>query len=114
MSMSARIKSTAGGDTQNPTVTSATTINVPSDTNFVVLSGSETCTSLVAASHTRNRIVWFYSSSGSTVLTNTDNATTAGTMDLGGSDITLGATDMICLLLRSDGTWVRATGVADN
>ena len=115
MSMSARIKSTAGGDTQNPTVASGTTIFVPDETNFVSLSGSATCTSLRAGNHTRNRLVWFMSASGSTVLSDNHSAGVAGTMDLGGGgDITLGETDVICLLLRGDGTWLRATGVANN
>lgn len=114
MSLWGRLRSTAGGDTSNPTITSAATVFIPDDTNIVVLSGTASVTSLQASPAARNRMVWFYSTSGTSTLTNTNDAATAGQMDLGGSNIALGATDMISLWLRPNGTWVRATPVADN
>lgn len=103
-----------GGDRTRYEVAVAATVNVPDDTNYVEFTGTDTVTALNASGSTRNRMVVFYSTSGTTTLTNTDSATTAGQMDLGGSNIALGATDAIILWLRSDGVWVRLTPVANN
>lgn len=105
-----RIKDLFGapGQRSGTTVAAATSVYVPDDMAWVPLTGSATITELLADVSSRRRIVFFIQSdSGSTVFTNTDGATTAGTMDLGGSDITLGQTDVLCLRLHIDGTWVR-------
>jgi hypothetical protein len=111
MSVWSRIKSIAGGDRVDATVVNPAdhTFNVPDSTNLVYLTGSDTgITALVANSATRNRIVYFVQDdTGSTVFTNTNGATVANTMDLGGSNITLGEHDVLGLLLKSDGTWLR-------
>jgi len=108
MSFWSRAKSTLGGDRERNTLTAAATLAVPDDTNYVALTGTASVTSLTAGSQTRNRLVYFYQSdSGSTTFTNTDGASTAGTMDLGGSNVVLGQTDVLAVFLREDGTWVR-------
>lgn len=112
MGMWARIKSIAGGDRTNYTLAAATTINVPDDSNLFYLTGTATCTALVANSATRNRIVTFVQSdSGTTTLTNTNDTATANLMDLGGSNLALGQTDSVDLLLRADGSWLRISSV---
>ena len=111
----ARAKHWFGGGSQPPTIASAATVYVPDNAGSVILTGAETITALNAAISTRgSRMLYLYSKDGNVVLTNTDGTTTAGQMDLGGSNITLGATDMIILYLRVDGVWVRATPVANN
>lgn len=114
MSSSARMKSTAGGDTLNTPLTAAATLYVPDDTNMVYLEGTDTVTALVADPRTRNRIVVFVQSdSGTTTFTNTNNPTATDLMDLGGSNVALAQTDALILLLKSDGTWLRLSA-ADN
>lgn len=111
----ARAKHWFGGGSKPPTVASAATVYVPDHAGGVLFTGAETITTLNAAVSTRgSRLVYFYSTNGSVVLTNTDDTTTAGKMDLGGSNITLGATDMVVLYLRSDGVWIRATDECNN
>lgn len=115
-----RVKSIVGGDSMiaGKTIAAGTTINVPSDLNWVNLTGTATVTSLTAAPQTRGRMVWFYQSdSGTTTLTNSPGTTTAGQMDLGGPDpdnLILGPSDVVALYLRPNGTWIRATPKADN
>lgn len=102
-----RIRSIIGGDFERNTVAAATTLGVPDDTNLIYLTGTATVTSLTASKSTRNRIVYFIQNdSGATTFTNTDGATVEGTMDLGGSNVTLGQDDVLCLILRSNGTWL--------
>jgi hypothetical protein len=105
-----RTKSTAGGRFTRTELTSAATLNVPDDMNLVLLTGTASVTALNAGLSTRNRIVTFVQhGTGSTTFTNTDGATAAGTMDLGGSNVVLGQTDILVLLLRANGTWLRIT-----
>lgn len=114
MSMWSRLKSIAGGDRDFYTLAVATTTNVPSSSNLFALTGTATVTSLLASANTRNRIVTFYQSdSGATTLTNTNGTSTAGQMDLGGSDIVLGQDDSVDLLLRPDGSWLRISSVSN-
>lgn len=108
MSMSSRLKSMAGGDTLGFTVAAATATTMPDSSNVIYLTGTATITSLNASNSTRNRICWFYQSdAGTTTFTNTNNTTTAGQMDLGGTNIAVGPTDVLVMLLRTDGSWVR-------
>lgn len=110
MAMWSRLKSIMGGDRTDYSIAAATTVNVPDSTNFVSLTGTATITTLNGDLTTRNRLVHFYQSdSGATTFTNTDSTTTAGQMDLGGSNITLGQTDFLTLWLRDDGVWVRVS-----
>lgn len=115
-----RLKSLVGGGTTFTTKTTAaaTTLNVPDDLSWVNLTGTATVTSLVAAAWMRGRMVWFYQSdTGTTTFTNSPGTTTANQMDLGGLDVSnaiLGPSDVLCLYLRADGTWIRVTPVTNN
>lgn len=104
-----RLKSLAGGkglsDTQK-TVASATSTAINDGENFLLISGSATITSLVAAQSTRDREVTFIgAASASVTFTNTTGTTTANQMDLGGTNITLAAGDLLQLILRANGVW---------
>lgn len=120
MSMWSRIRSYAGGSRKSTDLTvpgsqnDTIELNLPDTGNLFSLVGPEgiTVSKLHAGNTTRNRKVYLYqkydsSASPATTFTNTDGAAVAGEMDLGGSDITLDATDVLVLLLRTDGTWVR-------
>lgn len=120
MSMIARLKSLAGGEltAQKVTVPGASgdtvTLYIPDHVNLIALDGPQTMVvgSLLASTSTRNRKVFIYQRDdvddvGDTTFTNTDGASVAGQMDLGGSDVTLDAADVLVLLLRSDGTWLK-------
>jgi len=53
----------------------------------------------------RGRMLWFNNTGSQNVIfTNTDNTTTAGYMDLGGSNRTLGPSDVMCVYVRQDGS----------
>lgn len=59
-------------------------------------------------SWSRGRMLWFYNSgSQNVVFKNNDNTSTSGYMDLGGSDVTLGPTDVLCVYVRNDGSAIR-------
>ncbi len=120
MSMWSRVKSWAGGGrlyeyTINVADGGTGTMYLPDDSNVFTLVGPEGSvgiSKIFASGATRNRKVYLYqkydaSITPETVFTNTDGASVEGEMDLGGSDVTLGATDVLALLLRPDGTWVR-------
>lgn len=104
-----RVKSLHGGlGGFYNTLAAAATVNVPDGEDLFYLSGTDTVTALVASAATRGRIVTFIQgSSGTTTFTNTDDTTTANLMDLGGSNIALAATDVLCLYLTPTGSWVR-------
>lgn len=109
MSALARLKQTQGGNGGDiTTIASATTTVVPDEQADFIISGSATITSLQAALATRGRRVTFIGASGAAVVfTNSDDTTTANQMDLGGSDITLGANDVLELKLMAGGYWIR-------
>lgn len=113
MSWIARLKSLAGGagyPVSKLTLTAAATVNVPGFSNVFYMSGTDTITSLVGESSTRMREVTFIGSSGTTTFTNTNNPTTAGQIDLGGSNFALASTDVLRLILQPNGTWLRVAG----
>lgn len=106
MAFWARAKSILGGDRTVYTLTSGATLAVPDSSNYIELTGTATVTALNAAAHTRNRMVVFYSTSGTTTFTNTDGTTTAGQLDLNGANVNLAKGDILVLWLRTDGVWV--------
>jgi hypothetical protein len=104
----ARLKNIFGGQAQDVTLAAAATLDVPDHAGFVDLTGTATITALRAPAYSRRRVVFFrQSDSGTTTFTNTDDTTTANEMDLGGSNVALGQTDVICLRLLSNGSWLR-------
>lgn len=127
MSMWSRLRSWAGGYSRTPTINvpgvqgQTIVLNLPDHSNVFALTTSEEGVNigdLLAADNTRNRKVWLYmkptvDTNGYVTLVNTDNASVAGEMDLGGSDITLEESDAVCLLLRDNGTWLKLR-VTDN
>lgn len=117
MGLIARMKSVSGGRAAT-TIAAAATIGIPDDSDNIFLTGTATVTSLLATRGTYNRVVRFYQSdSGTTTFTNSPGTTTAGQMDLGAldqSNLALGPTDAIRLMLRIDGTWVRVSNPVNN
>lgn len=110
-----RVKSLFGaGSGIAKSVAAATTVYVPDGLAWINMTGTATITALQADVSSRGRLAYFYQSdSGATTFTNTDSTTTANQMDLGGSNITISATDVLVLYLRHDGVWVRV-GASDN
>jgi len=107
MSMWARLKSGAGGQ-KPPTVTAATAIEIDESHNSFYVDGTSTVTTINATKPIlEGREVTFYSTAGTPVFGNTDSTSTKGELDLGGSDITLDATDFLVVKQMSNGTWVR-------
>lgn len=74
------------------------------------ITGSATVTSLTLPSGIvqGGRIVVFYGGeSAAVVFTNTNDTTTAGQMDLGGANITISDQDVLVLMMKNNGTWIR-------
>lgn len=74
------------------------------------ITGSATVTSLTLPSGIvqGGRIVTFYGgASAAVVFTNTNDTTTAGQMDLGGANITIADQDVLMLMMKNNGTWIR-------
>ena len=92
------------GDTI-PTIASAATLVIPDNVTNMYVSGSTTVT-LLSSTFLPGRVIVIYGTGG-VVLTNTDDTTTLGQMDLGGSNLTLAASDIAALMQRNDGSWVR-------
>lgn len=113
MGMWDRVKGIIGGDSTiwSKTFASATTLNVPDDIFWMDLTGTATVSALVAADFTRGRLLILYQSdTGVTTLNNSPGTTTTDQMDLGSldnSNLVLSNTDLVCLRLRPDGSWIR-------
>lgn len=127
MSVQARVNEMFGGGGGSPTsvtVSSASQIIAIPDTGaWIELSNTTAGSITIGASNavfsipswSRNRTLWLYGSgTQDIVLTNTNGTTTAGYCDLGGSNITLGPTDVLCLRVRADGSLIRVMALTDN
>lgn len=112
MGLASKIKGLRGQVTA-PTLTTATTIVLPPEYDTVYLSGTATVTALLTDMIRKDREVTIRIASGTATMTNTNDATTAGEMDLGGSNLAMAANDVLKLMQQSTGAWVRS-GVADN
>lgn len=104
------MKAGQGGVNSFTAMDSAATLTLPDNSNLIVLSGNATVTSLLVNVLQPWREVTFVSALSTTVFTNTNDPTVAGTIDLGGSNFSLGVEDVLKLMLRPDGTWVRSGG----
>lgn len=106
--LAGRIKSVAGASLPSKnTLTAATTLYLPAGTNEFYLTGTATVTSLGGpTTEYLPREITLIGESGATTLTNTTGTTTAGQMDLGGSNIVISAKDVVKLRRRRDGTWL--------
>jgi len=109
----ARMKQTHGGTI--PTVTVAAAMNIPDHLSRVYVSGTDTVTSLCAEMPTiEGRQLVIIGSSGTATFTNTDDTTTKGQMDLGGSNRAVGTDDVLILTQRGNGTWLMTTALVNN
>lgn len=116
MSVTARLKSLVGSGSV-PTLTLAsgtTTINLPDETNNVVLNatGSVTIGTVNAQASSgqqinHGRVVIFTIATGSSTITFTNNSgtTTRGQFDLKGSNISAVARDIIVMRQKGNGAW---------
>lgn len=114
MSLAARMKSAIGSN-YGPvkSVAAAATLEVPLDANVFETTGTETVTSLDPITVMPGRKITIESASGTLTLTNTNDATAYGTMELGGSNVALAAGDIITLTQGDAGQW-KETSISDN
>lgn len=98
-----------------PTIASASSMELPDDANSIIVSGNATVTALSANSPIRSgRVVRLVgAASAAVIFTNTNDTVTKGQMDLGGANITLGATDVLQLEQQETGAWLRVS-LTDN
>lgn len=103
------MKSKSGG-IAIPTVASAATVLLSESNDVFLISGTTAITSLDATRIRPGRHVTFIGTDGTgNVFTNTNATTTAGQMDLGGSDITLTLDDVLVLVQLGNGAWRRVS-----
>lgn len=105
-----RLKSLAGTKEDGiATLAVAAALKLPADTNLIYLTGTDTVTSINSdAPIEQGRTVWFVQSdAGTSTFTNTDDTTTKGAMDLGGSNRAIAGSDVLCVQQRPDGSWLR-------
>lgn len=105
------VTATSGGTLAIPAV--ATWINVTAASALTVGGASTPVFSMPAFS--RNRLLFFYNNGSNAItFTNTDNTTSAGYMDLGGSNRQLDNSDVLCVYVRADGSAIRVFSTLDN
>ena len=106
--LGARVKSGVGASWQaQPTVASAAALYVNNNVTSVYISGDTAVTSIATTFiQPGRRLTFIGAASASVLFTNTNDTTTKGQMDLGGSDRTLGDNDVLTIEQRNDGSWV--------
>ena len=122
MSVQARVNSLFGGidapvSTSPVAIGSNNIINIPPIASWINLTASASTTLggtgtgvpvFAMPSFSRNRLLFLYNNGSQNIIfTNNDNTTTNGYMDLGGSNVTLGPTDLLCVYVRADGSAIR-------
>jgi hypothetical protein len=91
-------------------IASAATLHLPVGQSKFEISGSVTITSMpVTPSRIGQQVQFIGAASAGAVFSKTNDPTTPGQMDLGGSNITLGQQDVLILEAKPDYTWVRIT-----
>lgn len=119
MSVQARVNNLFGGVdapvTASPVAVSGNNlINIPAISSWINLTASASTTLGASGvifnmpTFSRNRLLFLYNNGSQNIIfTNTNNTTTNGYMDLGGADVTLGPTDLLCVYVRVDGSAIR-------
>ena len=110
----ARAKSILGSQ-KTPTLTivaSQTALELPHQSNvFLITAGATETIGTVNANRDVEcgRIVYIIAADDTSAVTftNDDTPTARGQMDLGGSDVVLDDRDVLCLIQREDGSWLR-------
>lgn len=126
MSVQARVNHLFGGADAPVTVSPVAVgnnnlINIPAVGSWINLTASAV-TTLGAngvvfnmPSFSRGRLLFLYNNGSNAItFTNTDNTTTAGYMDLGGSNRALDNSDILCVFVRPDGSAIRVFSTVDN
>lgn len=101
----ARAKSTLGGDQPGTALASVAALNIPDNRNYFVITGSTTISSIVGATHLRDREITLRGGSGAVVTLTNNNSPAANQMNLRGTDRTLYEDTIIQLFNKGDNTW---------
>lgn len=100
-----RLKSIAGGDIPTATLASASTLVLPDNRNVFLISGSTTVNLISAPAYTRGRLITLIGAASANVtFTNNNTTSTAGQMNLRGSDRQLLEDYVLQLWIKDDGT----------
>lgn len=104
-----RAKQFFGAEAPVELTATATTVLNDRYSVFILDGATVTITSLVGNSILPGRRVTFLGKTGASAITftNTNGASAEGTMDLGGSNVTFAADDVLELIQKSDGSWRR-------
>lgn len=113
MSIQARAASFVGTPDQFRTTAVAASLNLSDTQSVFFLTGTATVTALnpdnmILPGRT---VMLVQDDAGTSTFTNTNGATAKGTMDLGGGNVVLGQADILVLVQKRDGAWLRVTSV---
>lgn len=111
MAIVARLRSMTGRGSPINTIAASSTITLTDDSDIWIVTGTATVTSLLTAGGIfPGRTVRLISNDATgATFTNTNDPTTDGQMDLGGSDITLAKNDVLTLVRLDSGAWLRVS-----
>jgi hypothetical protein len=102
-----RTKRTPGGGPAIPTIASATQVWLPDDVSIAYISGTTAITTVKPATIIPGRTITFIGvTTTGPAFANNNDTTTQYQMDLGGSNRTIAPQDILCLMQKSDGTWL--------
>lgn len=126
MSVQARVNQLFGANDLTVTVSPYTVgtnnqIDIPAIGSWINLTASAVTTLgatgpvFTMPSFSRGRLLFFYNNGSNAItFTNTNDTTTAGYMDLGGSNRALDNSDVLCVYVRNDGSAIRVFSTLDN
>jgi hypothetical protein len=111
-----RTKRTPGGGPAIPTISSAnvqtiggvaSTLVISDDVSIAYISGTTAIAALRSATIIPGRTITFIGvTTTGPAFANNNDTTTQYQMDLGGSNRTIAPQDILCLMQKSDGTWL--------
>lgn len=108
----ARNRASPGGSRELPTLASAATVYVPDDIGAAYLDGTTQITFFQTPTIIPGRQLLLIGihATGPEIVTSADT-TTAYKVDLGAANITIAAQDILRIVQKGDGTWVRVSSI---
>lgn len=106
MGLGSFLKPNPAGSFVTTTLASASALSIPDGSNVFLVSGTTTIATLTATRLPGRRITLIGAASASITVTNNNDPTTEGQLDLGGSNRTLAQQDILELIQLLNGTWV--------
>jgi len=93
------------GGNSIPTIASAATLNIQNDIETMYISGTTAVTKISTGRRPGRKLRFIGTDATGNVFTNTNDTTVEGEMDLGGSNVTLAAQDILELVQNNNGSF---------